>query len=128
MAAIHHLALRTHDVERLVAFYREWFELEVARDRRPRSVWLALGSSAVLMIERAEPSEPSLDPASLELHAFAISEAARVIMRERLQRAQLLEAETQYTLYFRDPDGRRVAASCYPLGEDARETKEAAFE
>lgn len=117
MPAIHHLALRTRDVEQLVTFYREWFELQVARDRRPRSVWLALGASAVLMIERAEPSEPSPDPSSLELLAFAISDAQRPLLRERLRRAQLLEAETEYTLYFRDPDGRRVAASCYPLGE-----------
>ncbi len=120
MPAIHHLALRTRDLERLVAFYREWFELDIARDHRPRAVWLALGPSAVLMIEQAAPGEPSLDPSSLELHAFAVSDAERSLLRERLLRAQLLEAETQHTLYFRDPDGRRVAASCYPLDEDLR--------
>jgi catechol 2,3-dioxygenase-like lactoylglutathione lyase family enzyme len=108
---LHHLALRTHDVERLLAFYREWFGFEIARDLRPRSVWLAIGQG-VLMIERAD-DEPMIPAGSLELIAFRVSLEQREQMRVRLGGA--LEAATEHTLYFRDPDGRRVGASSYPL-------------
>ncbi|HEX5658413.1 MAG TPA: VOC family protein [Polyangiales bacterium] len=107
---IHHLALRTHDVDRLVAFYREWFGLHEVRDSRPRSVWLGLGEG-VLMIELANESEPSIAAGSLELLAFRVTVEQRQALRARV----VLEAETEHTLYFRDPDGRRVAVSSYPL-------------
>jgi len=115
MAALHHLALRTHDVERLLAFYRDWLELSIARDKRPASVWLALEHDAVLMIERAESDEPAIAQGSRELVALAVTPADRRCARERLLAAGMLEAETEHTLYFRDPDGRRVALSSYPL-------------
>ncbi|MET0286895.1 MAG: VOC family protein [Polyangiales bacterium] len=111
MPALHHLALRTHDVDRLLAFYRDWFGFVVARDMRPRSVWLAL-SEGVLMIELAEAHEPPVTR-SLELVAFRVTVEERVLLRERLGDA--LEAATEHTLYFRDPDGRRVGVSSYPL-------------
>jgi catechol 2,3-dioxygenase-like lactoylglutathione lyase family enzyme len=112
--SLHHLALRTHDVERLVDFYREWFGLPEARDARPRSVWLRL-DAAVIMIERAQASEPSIARESLELIALRVSADERIALRARLLEAGALEAETEHTLYFRDPDGRRVGASTYPL-------------
>jgi catechol 2,3-dioxygenase-like lactoylglutathione lyase family enzyme len=115
MARLHHLALRTPDVSRLVTFYRAWFGLDVARDAAPRAVWLALDPMAVLMIEQAQPGEPGIPGGSLELLALALSSEERAALRERLVRAGLLEAETQHTLYFRDPDGRRVGVSSYPL-------------
>lgn len=114
MPSLHHLALRTHDVERLVAFYREWFGLPEARDARPRSVWLGL-DGAVVMIERAEASEPRIAQGSLDLIALRVSADERVALRARLLAAGALEAETEHTLYFRDPDGRRVGVSTYPL-------------
>lgn len=114
MSRLHHLALRTPDVERALAFYQHWFGLAIARDARPRAVWLSLEGS-LLMIEQAEPSEPAVPAGSLELIALAISSDERSALRERLVHAALLEAETAYTLYFRDPDGRRVGVSSYPL-------------
>ena len=115
MPALHHLALRTHDVESLLAFYQRWFGLVVQRDARPRSVWLRVEPGAVLMIELAEPAEPALPTGSRELFAIAISAQERARLRAELVAAGLLEAETEHTLYFRDPDGRRVGLSSYPL-------------
>lgn len=115
MPALHHLALRTHDVDGLLAFYLRWFGLAVQRDTRPRSVWLQLQPSAVLMIELADPDEPGVPAHSRELFAVSISTAERARLREELVAAGLLEAETEHTLYFRDPDGRRVGLSSYPL-------------
>jgi catechol 2,3-dioxygenase-like lactoylglutathione lyase family enzyme len=110
--ALHHLALRTRDVDRLLAFYGEWFGFTIARDLRPRSVWLAL-SGAVLMIERSEAEEPPVPVGTLELVAFRVTVEERQAIRARLGDA--LEAATEHTLYFRDPDGRRVGVSSYPL-------------
>jgi hypothetical protein len=48
---------------------------------------------------------------SQELLAFAIDASARDAWRAKVT----VEAETTHTLYFRDPDGRRVAVSSYAL-------------
>jgi glyoxylase I family protein len=116
MSLVHHLALRVHDLERMAAFYEAWFGLTVVRDLRPRALWLGLGRGAVLMLELRAASEPAIDVQSLELVAFAIDAAQRPALRARLLSQQMLEAETEHTLYFRDPEGRRVAASSFPLG------------
>jgi catechol 2,3-dioxygenase-like lactoylglutathione lyase family enzyme len=116
MPAIHHLALRTRDVAGLASFYSDWFDLRCVRDLAPRALWLGLEQAAVLMIEAAAPDEPAPPPQSLELIAFGVSAERRGELRAALIARGLLEAETEHTVYFRDPDGRRVAASSYPLG------------
>jgi catechol 2,3-dioxygenase-like lactoylglutathione lyase family enzyme len=113
MVNLHHLALRTRDVPGLTAFYRTWFGFEVVREQLPRAVWLGLAGDAVLMIEQSAPDEPPLAAGSLELVAFRVAPAERLALRERLVAAGLLETETAHTLYFRDPDGRRLGASSY---------------
>ena len=117
MPGLHHLALRTHDIAQVVRFYQEWFELQVLRDATPRSVWLALEGGVVLMVEAAGAQEPPIPVGSLELVALRVSVAQRAELRARLLVAGRLEAETAHTLYFRDPDGRRVGASSYEFGE-----------
>jgi catechol 2,3-dioxygenase-like lactoylglutathione lyase family enzyme len=115
MFAIHHLALRTRDVSGLARFYAEWFGLRVVADHAPRSLWLALGETAVLMVEAAQPGEPCIPASSLELMAFRVSPEQRSSLRAKLVAAGQLEGETAHTLYFRDPDGRRVGVSSHPL-------------
>jgi catechol 2,3-dioxygenase-like lactoylglutathione lyase family enzyme len=110
---LHHLALRTRDLERLLAFYRRWLELPIVRDQRPRSVWLGIEPSGLLMLEKAGPDDPPIPARSRELVAFAITAEERVRVRARLLEEGLLEGETEQTLYFRDPDGRRVGLSSY---------------
>ncbi|HEY8086305.1 MAG TPA: VOC family protein [Polyangiaceae bacterium] len=106
---IHHLALRTRDVARLVRFYADTLGLPVLRrDEARGSVWLDAGGP-VVMIERAGDSEPSIEPGSMELVAFAVED------KESWRARVAVDAETTHTLYFRDPDGRRVAVSDYPL-------------
>ncbi len=113
---VHHLALRTDDIDRLARFYEE--VLGLTRDATPRapstSVWLVAGATRV-MIEKRAPGEPLVVSGSMELVAFGMPAAERDEARARLSRAGVtLEAETPHTLYFRDPDGRRVALSHYP--------------
>jgi catechol 2,3-dioxygenase-like lactoylglutathione lyase family enzyme len=111
---LHHLALRTADVDRLERFYADVLGLPVVRrDAARGSVWLRVGSS-VLMLERAGADEPPIAAGTRELMAFSIDD--REGWRARLmQAAGGIEAETEHTLYFRDPDGRRLAVSTYPL-------------
>ena len=111
---VHHIALRTRRLGALVAFYGRVLGLAVVRDSAPRSVWMGL-EDAVLMIEAASDHEPEIPRGSLELVAFAVTPPARATLREHLVTEGLLEAETEHTLYFRDPDGRRVGVSSYPL-------------
>jgi catechol 2,3-dioxygenase-like lactoylglutathione lyase family enzyme len=109
---IHHLALRTRDVPRLESFYVRVCDFKIRqRDDARGSVWLDL-RSAVLMIEPAEEGEPPVPAGSKELMAFAIDDVEA--WRKRLAALGIIiEAETQHTLYFRDPDGRRIAVSAY---------------
>lgn len=115
---IHHIALRVRDVEAVTTFYERVFGLRRVRETAGYSIWLGLGD-AVLMLEQASGQEPTPDRASQELLAFRhpphLSQAAlEELLREEGCR---IESRTQHTLYFRDPEGRRVAVSQYPLPE-----------
>jgi catechol 2,3-dioxygenase-like lactoylglutathione lyase family enzyme len=126
---IHHLALRTADLSRLKAFYADVLGLRVvAREEAAPSsgsVWLAAGG-AVLMLERAADGEASVTPGTMDLLAFTSDDEracagsadrdARETWRARLENAGVrVEGESAHTLYFRDPDGRRIAFSTHPL-------------
>jgi catechol 2,3-dioxygenase-like lactoylglutathione lyase family enzyme len=101
--------MRTTDVARLERFYAGVLGLTVLRrDAARGSVWLDAGGT-VLMLEAAEAGEPPVPAGSRELLAFAVSD--KEVWRARVD----VEAETQHTLYFRDPDGRRVAISSYEM-------------
>jgi catechol 2,3-dioxygenase-like lactoylglutathione lyase family enzyme len=107
---VHHVALRTTDVARLEGFYAGVLGLAVVRrDPARGSVWLD-AESTIVMLEPAEPGEPAVPSGTRELIAFAVED--KEAWRARLP---VVEAETGHTLYFRDPDGRRVAVSDYPL-------------
>jgi glyoxylase I family protein len=111
---IHHLALRTGDLDALERFYAGVLGLAVTRRDGERSRWLDAGG-AILMLERRDASEPPVDPGSMELVAFALGEAERGAIAARLDEASVpIEARTASTLYLRDPDGRRVGLSAYP--------------
>lgn len=109
---LHHLALRTRDLPRLEAFYAGLLALPAVR-RGERSVWLD-AAGTIVMLEIADEGEVLASP-TLELVCFAISPGERAGWEERLRRAGIaIEATTGFTMYFRDPDGRRVALSHYP--------------
>jgi catechol 2,3-dioxygenase-like lactoylglutathione lyase family enzyme len=104
---IHHVALRTPDLGRLERFYAGVLGLAVMRrDDARGSVWLEAGG-AILMLERAGAAEPLVPAGTKDLVAFAVDDLDP--WRDRVA----VEAETEHTLYFRDPDGRRVAVSTY---------------
>ena len=116
---IHHIAFRTDDVERLERFYVDIIGLSLLRRLRRAahdggtSVWLGIGD-AILMLEHASPDEPRMRAGCMEMIAFDIEKEARVGWLRRLSEAGVaIEAQTEHTLYFRDPDGRRIGISSY---------------
>ena len=112
---IHHLALRTHDVERLAGFYTDLLGLQEVRSSRPRSVWLGLADGAVLMVEARDEGEPAVPAGSLELFAFRVTAVRKRAIRAAAKVRGCFDGETESTVYLRDPDGRRVGASTHPL-------------
>lgn len=111
---IHHVALRTAALERLEAFYCGVLGLRVVR-RAPGRVWLD-AAGALVMLEQKEQGEPGIPVNCKEFLAFAIAPSERAARRAALEAAAIpVEAETEFTLYFRDPDGRRVGLSHYVL-------------
>jgi catechol 2,3-dioxygenase-like lactoylglutathione lyase family enzyme len=118
---LHHVALGARDVERVAAFYRDLLGLaETARHRGPdgtlRSVWLDLGG-ATLMVERT--AEPPRRVEGVGAGPFLLAiRASRVevegLVRALAERGFPIESRTPGTVYFRDPEGSRVALSAYP--------------
>jgi catechol 2,3-dioxygenase-like lactoylglutathione lyase family enzyme len=112
---IHHLALRTRNLERLERFYVDVLGLKVAKHDGARSVWLD-ADGTFLMLERATAEEPEVPQGSRELIALAIPLKKRAEYKERLEwHGITIEDETVYTLYFRDPDRRRIGLCHYPF-------------
>jgi catechol 2,3-dioxygenase-like lactoylglutathione lyase family enzyme len=128
---VHHLAIATANPEGLAEFYEHVLGLAV-RSRQDdghgvRSVWLELGAAALLMLERGDPqrSAPQAEanaPTSFaekrpgfHLLALAIERRERAAWRARLEANGVhVEHESEHSLYFRDPDGNRLALSHYP--------------
>jgi catechol 2,3-dioxygenase-like lactoylglutathione lyase family enzyme len=112
---IHHVAMRTHDLGRLERFYVSFVGLPVLRrDDARGSVWLD-ASGLVVMLERAADGEATVSAGTNDLVSFGVDDLAA--WRDRLGEAGVaIEAQTGHTLYFRDPDGRRVGVSTYRFG------------
>lgn len=115
---LHHLAFRTTDVDGLVRFYSEVLGFVEVRGSRPRSVWLAIGDDAVLMVEAREAGEPPIPGASMELAAFATDEEGKARVRAEALRRGCFDGETNFTVYLRDPEGRRIGVSTWSFGRN----------
>ena len=108
---MHHLALRTRDLAALEHFYIAIAGLALVKRDGERSTWLRSGG-VIVMIERAGDGEPPPTAGSLDLLAFPVADL--VVAEAACARAGVpVEARTSYTLYIRDPDGRRVGLSIY---------------
>jgi len=120
---LHHVAIQCADLGRCEAFYREVLGLSVLR-RWPgdgggdRSVWLSTGRGFLALERASRPTEeaPFEDtPAGWHLVALAIARGDRGAWEARLVAAGVrLARRSPYSLFFRDPEGNRVALSHWP--------------
>lgn len=122
----HHVAIQCVDLEGMAAFYQRVLGLALVRrwpgddPHQPgdRSVWLDLGG-CLLMLERSvgparAPTWRS-DATGLHLLAMEIEGAQRPHWKRWLQQhGHSVVAETDHTLYLRDPEGNRIGLSHYP--------------
>ena len=121
MVRIHHIALGAFDVPLMAQFYRDRFHLEEVNQHHDeegslRSIWLAAGGT-VLMIEKIHtpPNHAPFMSAGPFLLAFQTTEEGKERARSDLRAQGIeIESETDWTTYFRDPEGNRVALSHYP--------------
>lgn len=111
---VHHIAFRVGDLQRSLDFFVDVLGMVVRKDARPRSVWLDLGD-AVLMLEHREAGEPAVPGGSLDLVAFRVDDERKARIRQRCIELGCTDGETEHTVYLRDPDGRRIGVSTYPL-------------
>ncbi len=111
---VHHIAFRTEHLERLEHFYVAALGLPVIR-RESGKIWFD-ASGCLVMLETKTSEEPAIAEGSNELVAFAVEPDRAAEIRARLARAGVvIESATAYTLYVRDPDGRRIGLSSYPV-------------
>lgn len=116
--AIHHIAVTTTDPRALADFYRSVLGLTETRvntdDAGLYSVWLECGD-VILMIERGEaPMRPD-GSNGLHLLALKIDAEEREAWIARLEtHGVTIENTSDFTLYFRDPDGNRLGLSSWP--------------
>jgi catechol 2,3-dioxygenase-like lactoylglutathione lyase family enzyme len=122
---VHHVAIKTCDVEGVAGFYRDVLGLEERTrhldDRGGlRSIWLEAGT-CILMIERSGSDELPRrgdffqDPPGLHVLALSVSAHERIEMAAELEaKGVAIAHRTDYTFYVLDPEGNRVALSSYP--------------
>ena len=119
---LHHIALGAHDVEEVARFYRDIFDLDEL-DRhlydsgQVRSIWLDL-EGAILMVEHTDQPARRVHgighgPFLLAFRVDGATECER-IEKSVQERGAHIEARTEHTSYFRDPEGNRVAVSHFP--------------
>ncbi|MGI9239169.1 MAG: VOC family protein [Verrucomicrobiales bacterium] len=124
--SLHHLALGAQDVAVLASFYRDDLGLaELSRQTDPSadslsSVWLDLGGGAVLMIEATtEPARRRVEGRDSGLFLLALAEpdveSLEIRCKALAARGILQISATEFTRYFRDPEGNPFALSCYPF-------------
>ncbi len=126
MLRFHHQALQVVDLPAMERFYRSLFELPVLQ-RWPdgaggdRSVWLGL-EQGFLALEKAPPGS-AVPPrgdfgdgrVGLYVLALRIELADRARWESRLSAAGVaIERRTAFSLFFRDPEGNRLAVSHHP--------------
>ncbi len=120
LSQIHHLALKVTDLEGVASFYRDVLQIKESKRQldekgAERAVWFEC-SGVILMIEKIDTikREPA-HQAGWHLLAFTIKPEERDIWENHLQnRGVKIISRSDYSLYFEDPEGNRVALSHFP--------------
>lgn len=137
---IHHLAIKASRVVMLADFYERVLGLTQLKthlysDGSVRSIWLQAGRT-ILMIESIEDTDQEAckntclntqavtppqtrdmpEQSGLHLLAFTIAKNTRDTWQTHLKTNGIsISHESDYSLYFNDPDGNRLALSHYDI-------------
>lgn len=116
---INHIALKVLDVESISKFYGEILGLPILRRNEDHkglySIWHDL-DGAILMIERLSLGSSNSGNMGWHILALQIEQSSRDGWRKRLAEARVqIEEESDFTLYFKDPEGNRIALSHFSI-------------
>ena len=120
---INHIALKVGDLNVCEEFYSGLLGLPVVKRLNDdhgsiRSVWLKAGG-VTLMLEKREKRGGLENPdgAGWHLVALDIAKEERETWKKKLSAAGVkISNESEFSLYFKDPEGNRVALSSFELG------------
>lgn len=115
---VHHIAIQVRDLGLVARFYSDVLGLAGLPSVRSDARWFDL-NGAILMLEQCggDPVREAFDTPRPGLHVLAlgIARTERRVYAERLAQNQIvIERETRFSLFVRDPEGNRVALSHYP--------------
>ena len=125
---LHHLAITVQNLDRMEEFYTRVIGLRVIEYKlhkhgSRRAVWLD-GGEMIIMLEllpenAQKQAQQRVTPKENEpgfyLVAFRIDANERATWRQRLIDQEVtIVSESEYSLYFHDPEGNPLALSHYP--------------
>ncbi|PJZ68475.1 glyoxalase [Leptospira perolatii] len=108
---IHHIAIATKDVSALREYYLSLPGLNWERDQvtelgELRSTWFQSGNSRIMIEKEIECKGP---------YALIFDGSDKSLRKKvELTFGKSFESRTDYTVYFRDPDGNKIGYSSYP--------------
>jgi len=120
LSKIHHIAIKVSDLEKVTAFYRDVlnfkeFERQQDASGQDRSVWLECAGTILMIEKHAGPTDSQSRVLGWHLLAFTISAEERLSWEKYLlEKSVRIHLKSEYSLYFDDPEGNRIALSHYP--------------
>ena len=118
---LHHLAFRCNDYQRVSLFYKNLFKLKEIFSQQEYSVWLKGSDDLVFMFEKAAPEEARPESNNHELICFYAKTNEKKAMIDELKSQNIeIESQTEKTIYFRDPENRKIGISDFNFDEFIR--------
>jgi catechol 2,3-dioxygenase-like lactoylglutathione lyase family enzyme len=115
ISAVHHVAVHVPSLADAERFYAGVLGLDVVR-RQAHAVWVNAGSTIVMLELCPEAAAPDrVTTPGLFVLAFSIARTERETWLARLgDHRVVVEKQSDFSLFFRDPWGTRLALSHYP--------------
>lgn len=105
---IHHIAIATPNLTTMAEFYRSikgliWLENKFNENGGIRSVWFETATKSILMLE-SFPYSKAPEALVFKIDPFIQIEKLNLVITK----------QTDYTIYFLDPDKNQLGYSSYP--------------
>lgn len=137
---INHIVIVSNDPASLSAFYVALFEFEIIIDSNNHpesSVWLLLNQNILLMIEKQNTisqidikthanikQEFAIKNPGFFLFSLSIKESDRELWKKKINALNVdVELESEFSIYFRDPENNRIALSSFDYKTYIKNTK-----